>query len=87
MNTAAIEIKRIKARLTTCAKAQRLAAGYPGHDRDRNAANNLVIQCFSGPMVGGPWTLRANGVVMPPDEASSESFTLGEKGALLNPTI
>ena len=48
------------------------------HDRDQNAANNLAIKCF-GPMVGGPWTLRVNGAARPPDEASSESFTLVEE--------
>lgn len=48
------------------------------HDRDQNAANNLAIKCF-GPMVGGPWTLRVNGATRPPDEASSESFTLAEE--------
>jgi len=47
------------------------------HDRDQNAANNLAIKCF-GPMVGGPWTLRV-GAARPPDEASSESFTLVEE--------
>jgi len=47
------------------------------HDRDQNAANNLAIKCF-GPMVGGPWALRVHGAVRPPDEASSESFTLVE---------
>jgi putative transposase len=56
------------------------------HDRDRNAANNLVIQCFSGPMVGGPWTLRVK-CSKAPDEASSEFFTSDEKGIFLNSTF
>lgn len=48
------------------------------HDRDLNAATNLAIKCF-GPMVGGYWTLRVNGAARPPDEVSSESFTLVEE--------
>ncbi len=48
------------------------------HNRDLNAATNLAVKCF-GPMVGGSWTLRVNGAIRPPDEVSSESFTLVEE--------
>jgi len=55
------------------------------HHRDENAAINLAIKCF-GPMVGGPWawTVRRSSA---PDEAPSESFTLGRKGTLLGLAI